>query len=205
MEIASMLAGERWSDHPTCTHPTLAAAARSVNDCMTDEGRPALATLIPEVIGLAGDDPRVPPSLVLICSQRALAAVPRYCLPNLHRDRRAANRRLRAAARQASASPNDRRQALGWLRHRYAQFTAPLAIHQAIAAIADYAGPRADGLLRDVLTDCIRECAALLRQPAADTDTALLEEPLLAQPALPVQHEAADLVGHAAAGSGAQP
>ena len=28
MEFASYLAGERWSDHPACTHPLLAALAR---------------------------------------------------------------------------------------------------------------------------------------------------------------------------------
>lgn len=33
MELASYLASERWSDHPACTHPVLAEAARLVNDC----------------------------------------------------------------------------------------------------------------------------------------------------------------------------
>ena len=28
MEFASLLAGERWSDHPACTHPLLAAVAQ---------------------------------------------------------------------------------------------------------------------------------------------------------------------------------
>ena len=32
MELASYLAGERWSAHPPCTHPLLAALARDVND-----------------------------------------------------------------------------------------------------------------------------------------------------------------------------
>jgi hypothetical protein len=32
MELASFLAGERWSDHPSCTHPLLAEVARNVND-----------------------------------------------------------------------------------------------------------------------------------------------------------------------------
>ena len=32
MELASYLAGERWSDHPACTHPLLAAIARLVNE-----------------------------------------------------------------------------------------------------------------------------------------------------------------------------
>ena len=30
MEFASFLAGERWSDHPACTHPLLAGVARDV-------------------------------------------------------------------------------------------------------------------------------------------------------------------------------
>jgi hypothetical protein len=39
MELASLLAGERWSDHPACTHPLLAALARHVNDHTSDAGR----------------------------------------------------------------------------------------------------------------------------------------------------------------------
>ena len=38
MEFASLLAGERWSDHPACTHPLLAAVARHV---MTTPPTPA--------------------------------------------------------------------------------------------------------------------------------------------------------------------
>jgi hypothetical protein len=37
MEFASYLAGERWSDHPRCTDPTLAMVARAVNDLVDDE------------------------------------------------------------------------------------------------------------------------------------------------------------------------
>jgi hypothetical protein len=56
MELASYLAGERWSDHPRCTHPLLAALARAVNDATSDDARPRLAPLIPSVIGLDSDD-----------------------------------------------------------------------------------------------------------------------------------------------------
>lgn len=56
MELASYLAGERWSDHPACTHSLLASVARLVNDHTSDEGRPRLDELIPSVIGLTGDD-----------------------------------------------------------------------------------------------------------------------------------------------------
>lgn len=73
MELASYLAGERWSDHPRCTHPLLAALARDVNDSVGDEARQRLAPLIPDVIGLTGDDPR---SYALIAREAALAALP---------------------------------------------------------------------------------------------------------------------------------
>ena len=36
MEFASFLAGERWSDHPACTHPLLGQLARQVNDLIGD-------------------------------------------------------------------------------------------------------------------------------------------------------------------------
>ncbi|WP_347351037.1 hypothetical protein [Intrasporangium sp.] len=59
MEMASFLAGERWSDHPRCTHPVLAAAARCVNDAVEDATRQRLVIMIPEVVGLNPEDPRV--------------------------------------------------------------------------------------------------------------------------------------------------
>ena len=57
MEFASFLAGERWSDHPACTHPSLAALARLVNDWTSDTNRPRLAHLVPSVIGLTSPVP----------------------------------------------------------------------------------------------------------------------------------------------------
>lgn len=56
MEFASYLAGERWSDHPECTDPVLAALARAVNDSLSDTRRDELVVHIPRVIGLRGDD-----------------------------------------------------------------------------------------------------------------------------------------------------
>ncbi|NUR09219.1 MAG: hypothetical protein HOQ45_19725 [Nocardioidaceae bacterium] len=73
MELASFLAGEPWSDHPSCTHPLLASLARDVNDHVGDYARTRLAPLIPEVIGLNSDDPRVD---AWIAREAALAALP---------------------------------------------------------------------------------------------------------------------------------
>ena len=56
MEFASYLAGERWSDHPSCTHPLLAQLARQVNDRIGDDERQRLSPLIPLVVGRLGDE-----------------------------------------------------------------------------------------------------------------------------------------------------
>ena len=75
MELASYLAGERWSDHPGCTHPLLAAAAREVNDYTSDAGRSRLAELIPSVIGLTGGDLHLDARIALWCARTALPVV----------------------------------------------------------------------------------------------------------------------------------
>src|SRR6188474_3722894 len=71
MEFASFLAGERWSDHPSCTHPLLAGLARLVNDCTSDANRRRLAPLLPSVIGLTSADVRVDVRIALRCARTA--------------------------------------------------------------------------------------------------------------------------------------
>jgi len=73
MEFASYLAGERWSDHPACTHGTLAHLARMVNDLTSEAGRARLTGLIPSVIGLTSHDPLLD---VLLALRAASAALP---------------------------------------------------------------------------------------------------------------------------------
>lgn len=72
MEFASYLAGEKWSDHPECTHGGLANLARMVNDCVSDETRNGLAPLIPSVIGLTTDDSRLDLVLAIAAASAAL-------------------------------------------------------------------------------------------------------------------------------------
>ncbi|WP_440708762.1 hypothetical protein [Herbiconiux sp. YIM B11900] len=81
MEFASYLAGERWSDHPACTHAALAHLARAVNDLTTNEGRGRLAPLIPSVIGLTSDDPRLE---LLLAVNAVAAALPEAPLDRQH-------------------------------------------------------------------------------------------------------------------------
>ena len=73
MEMASFLAGERWSDHPRCTHPLLASMARLVNDALDDDERPRIAGLVPDVVGLTSTDFGVD---VAIATRAAAAALP---------------------------------------------------------------------------------------------------------------------------------
>jgi hypothetical protein len=79
MEMASFLAGERWSDHPACTHPLLAQLARLVNDTVTDSLRPRLIPMIPSVIGLNSDDLHVDAAIALrsVAAALPIAATPR--------------------------------------------------------------------------------------------------------------------------------
>jgi len=76
MEMASYLAGERWSDHPSCTHPLVASVARLVNDNTSDENRSRLAALIPSVVGLTTADPRADARIALRCATAALPVAP---------------------------------------------------------------------------------------------------------------------------------
>ncbi|MEJ7744705.1 MAG: hypothetical protein WKF73_20525 [Nocardioidaceae bacterium] len=76
MEFASFLAGERWSDHPRCTHALLADLARQVNDNLTDEGRHRIVTLLPDVVGLTSDDPQLDVVIALRAAELAVPAAP---------------------------------------------------------------------------------------------------------------------------------
>ena len=73
MEMASFLAGERWSDHPQCTHPLLASLARMVNDCLSDADRSRIVVRIPDVVGLTSDAFEID---VAIATRAAAAALP---------------------------------------------------------------------------------------------------------------------------------
>jgi hypothetical protein len=72
MEFASYLAGERWSDHPACTHPLLASLARQVNDALSDAGRAEIVELIPRVVGLTGSDPRIDVAIAIRAGATAM-------------------------------------------------------------------------------------------------------------------------------------
>ncbi|HMG28878.1 MAG TPA: hypothetical protein VK585_02010 [Jiangellaceae bacterium] len=173
MELASYLAGERWSDHPDCTHPLLAGVARLVNDYTSDDGRPRLAGLIPSVIGLTSDDPHVDALIalrsatlalpvvaaerqrvmavsVLVC-ERVLAELDGLPAGSLHDDSRRALERVPHAAEWAKSFTGDLGTRLKGFRRR----AAPHAVRCAVDGMARSCVPDPDVLLREMLVQAI--------------------------------------------------
>lgn len=194
MEFASYLAGERWSDHPSCTHPLLAGLARLVNDHTSDAARPRLAELIPSVIGLTGDDPRLDARIAL-CSARAALPVVAHerqlamAVSILSAEHVLAELEGRPAGdldernRQALAQvPDATRWAYTFGRgvrvspKGFRRYAAPNTVQLAVRGIAQACVPDPDPLLRDLLADAIDDCWSLLR-PAAGTATGTVTEP----------------------------
>jgi hypothetical protein len=187
MEFASLLAGERWSDDPPCTHPLLAAVARHVNDHTTDAGRSRLAELIPSVIGLTGDDPRID---ALIALRAATVALPLVAAEKQHvmavavlaserfladLDGRPAGDlgpRSRAALAQAPAAATWARRFSTGARpttERFRRHTAPSIVRGAVEGIARACIPDPDAVLRELLVESIADCAAwCARDPSRD-------------------------------------
>ena len=188
MEFASYLAGERWSDHPACTHPLVAAVARNVNDYTSDEARPKLAVLVPSVIGLTTDDLHADARIALRCAtealplvaadrQRVMAVSVLACeriLDALDRrppgtlsetSRRALDRAPHAAhwasrfTRDAPPSP------MAFRRH-----AAPSIVSYAIEGIARGGVPHTDDRLRELLVAAIDECRVWAHQAADAAD-----------------------------------
>jgi hypothetical protein len=178
MEFASLLAGEPFSDHPSCTHPLLAALARHVNDCTSDAGRPRLAVLIPSVIGLTGDDPHIDARIALrsatlalpvvaaerqrvmavsvLACERVLADLDGRPVGSLLEPSRQALARVPHAARWAAHFTSEVRASQKAFRRR----AAPIIVRDAVEGVAQACIPDPDGMLRELLAQAIAECAA---------------------------------------------
>ena len=178
MELASFLAGERWSDHPACTHPLLAAVARDVNDHTSDAGRARLAGLIPSVIGLTGDDLHLDARIALRCARTALPVVPAGRQQTMAVSVLACEGVLAALdGRPSGWLEEPSRQALAQVPHAaqwarsfardipispkvFRRRCAPYMVHAAVEGIALACVPEPDEILRNLLTGAIAECAA---------------------------------------------
>lgn len=179
MEFASFLAGERWSDHPRCTHPLLAALARDVNDHVSDGARARLVPLIPSVIGVTSEDPRIDVEIALRVATRALpvaaadrqralavsvirceqllAAMEGRPQGSMRNSSREALDDVPHAAKWAHTFVN---QAWGRRRQNFARHTGPGVVHYAVESIAKACVADADDILCRLLSDTIDFCGA---------------------------------------------
>jgi hypothetical protein len=179
MEMASVLAGERWSDHPPCTHPLIGDVARHVNDLTSDEERHRLAMLIPSVVGLNSDDPRLDARIALRCATTALpiAAEERQnvlAVSVLTADRvlagldgRAIDEREPASVAALESAPLSAKWAEEFVRRAgmsvkgFRRHAAPSTVRFSVRAIAEACITDPDAMLRQLLTDVIRDAEAL--------------------------------------------
>jgi hypothetical protein len=193
MEFASLLAGERWSDHPACTHPLLAAVARHVNDYTSDAGRSRLVELIPSVIGLTGEDLRIDARIALgsarlalpvaaaerqrvlavavLSCERVLAELDGRPAGELEEESRSALALAPLAAGWAARFTSTAPTVAPSAKH-FRQQAAPTIVRTAALGIAQACVPDPDGMLRDLLVQAIDACAAWTRRDP-DPDAAL--------------------------------
>jgi hypothetical protein len=189
MEFASYLAGERWSDHPSCTHPLLARLARLVNDHTSDSRRQRLVELVPEVIGLTSDDVRVDLRIALRAALSALPVAAEERQRSMASTVLVANRLLaQVDGRPSGQLEEESRWTLAQAPHaaRWAQELmvtmpvslvgfrrrgAPAAVLYAVDGIAKSCVPDPEGLLHELLSRAIHDVAVMVRPDSAPPQT----------------------------------
>lgn len=189
MEFASYLAGEKWSDHPRCTHPLLASLARSVNDHISDEGRARLVGWIPSVVGLKGGGPIVDLGIAVRSAatalpvaaadrQRALAAgiLAAERVRASHTSRIDTSELFDDAREALSRTPHATRWANDFIAglqvpspKTFQRRSAPNIVRVSVAGIAEACTSENDDLLHDLLTGAIRDCMRWLGSTADDS------------------------------------
>lgn len=178
MEFASYLAGERWSDHPACTHTLLAALARDVNDLTSNAGRDRLMPFITRVVGLTSDDPLVTATIAV---RAASTAIP---VANLERQRALAAGLLGVlathdepaldamASRAFDQAPDAERWARQYLTitslpvRPFGHRAAEAIVHTSAVGIALACVPDPDETLRRLLDEAIADAEALVHRDA---------------------------------------
>jgi hypothetical protein len=176
MEFASYLAGERWSDHPACTHGTLAHLARMVNDRTSEAGRARLTPLIPSVIGLTSDDPLLD---VLLALRAASAALPIAAEESQRLEAVGVHVALRAVAERddelvaesrdmAEASLRAAPAADAWAT-RFIEKVGPVRPGVTVRQCRDIVSGAVDGIARACVADPDERLVALLTAAVSDT------------------------------------
>ncbi|MDL5157376.1 hypothetical protein [Actinomycetospora termitidis] len=156
MEYVSVLAGERFTDRPQCTHPAVAALAWQVNDAVSHDARQALALRAVDLVGAGRDhDGPVRPLVLAAIARAGLALDPQNRFFG-RLERRIEAARARADARRAAGQdPGDGAGGrLSTLLH-----VGPVnhaCAHLLVAArAAGLDGSARDGVMLALLDDCL--------------------------------------------------
>jgi hypothetical protein len=168
MEYVSVLAGARFTDHPRCTPPALAALARLVNDRIVDDDvRSKLALLAPDLIGIRAD-PATTHLVIASCLAAAEALQP--VVP-----RGARRKMVRTCARLHRLERGDR-----WIRIRLRGWellnppnvTVSLAFQLLFEQMRGLAQPQRDARLSELLHSTVAACRKLQSRPVASAGCA---------------------------------
>jgi len=162
MELASVLAGEPFSDRPECIHPTLAKVARMVNDQVGEHERQRLISLLPQMMSGPRSGERVGLIIALTCLDHAASGS----------SQRKVSRHHKRIVRHLDWTSN--RQRLSPVR----RFRCRLAAHRAIDVAVVATRRQADRALTTMLADVVRVCC--WSAPAPDARTAPAREHLAA-------------------------
>jgi hypothetical protein len=174
MEIASYLAGDKWSDHPKCVNPSLGELARCVNDVLPDGRRSQLTVMIPSVIGTGRarsthERALLGATVVRSCTMRALPMLDQKALPvacALVGAERILGARTPAAAAALATQPAAAASAEAWAKEyagawsreaTYVSHSVPLSIKLTVKGVNDELGPEAWHVLMSMLRDAIGE------------------------------------------------
>jgi hypothetical protein len=166
MEYVSVLTGARFSDHPPCTDPTVAALARLVNDCCSDAGRSQLASLAPALAATPRSDAAFTPAVVQVVVRTACSAV--GATRTLLRHLRRAEQRLQAVTGTGRWAAPARR--LDWL---YGRGPARRSLEVSVRALTALTDDQRDAVLVAMLA------AALDADRVADGRSAQVTPPVV--------------------------
>jgi hypothetical protein len=195
MELASVLAGERWSDDPPCTHPLLGQLARHVNDLSSDDARQDLTPLIPSVVGRRGNE-QTSLTVAVAIAARVILDVPEATQRALAGGLLQAEQLCAGAAPALAATRQEAQDALrlvpgavAWVEalgvrrpvdaETFAKRCAPTIVRCAVEGVVATSRPDSDRLLRALLETGIAAC------PAPDRESASPAVPARARPVGP--------------------
>jgi hypothetical protein len=118
MEYVSVLAGEQFTDHPTCVEPLLIRLSWAVNDASPPGVRATLVHAAPRLVGTRNDSLLTAPTLLAACIDSVAGQVPVDDDAFLVAARGRARKRLDKLAHRAPSSRD--RWSDGWYRRWHA-------------------------------------------------------------------------------------